>query len=150
MYKKHKQIDLELIHSELVTLPEYNDQLYLQGKESNSDPMLENYLEVDRRENEYKIPLYNLPYINELMASEGLIRTRVMKLFSKRCYFWHKDTTKRLHIPIITNPHCFLLIGGVQFHLPADGYSYVVDTTKMHTAVNASKEERVHIVGAFG
>ena len=34
-------------------------------------------------------------------------------------------------------------------HLPADGKHYVVDTTKPHTAVNASREKRVHIVGCI-
>jgi len=31
----------------------------------------------------------------------------------------------------------------------ADGNYYIMDTTKMHTAVNASFEERIHIVGCI-
>ena len=72
-----------------------------------------------------------------------------MRMKRKTCYYWHKDSTKRLHIPIVTHPHCFLLVDGNQFHLPADGQAHIVDTTKMHTALNASKIDRIHIVGAF-
>ena len=72
-----------------------------------------------------------------------------MKMKPKTCYLWHADKTKRLHIPVYTHPHCFLLVDGEQFHIPADGKAVVVDTTKMHTALNASKIDRIHIVGAF-
>jgi hypothetical protein len=30
---------------------------------------------------------------------------------------------------------------------PADGNSYLLDTTKPHTAINGSYEDRYHIVG---
>ncbi len=30
--------------------------------------------------------------------------------------------------------------------MPADGYLYEMDGTKVHTAINASKEERIHLV----
>ncbi len=149
MWEKYKKIDLDLIKEELNTLPEYDKQIYLQGKEIGCDPISENYLDIDNREHEYNIPLYKIHYINELMKRESLTRTRVMRLPPKYCYYWHNDKTKRLHISIKTNPHCFLLIDGVQFHLPADGYSYIIDTTKMHTALNASKHDRIHIVGVF-
>jgi len=37
-----------------------------------------------------------------------------------------------------------------QLHrLPADGSIYIIDTTKNHTAVNASREDRIHIVGCI-
>ena len=35
-------------------------------------------------------------------------------------------------------------------HLPADGSAYLVDTTKLHTAINASLGyNRTHIVGVM-
>ena len=40
-------------------------------------------------------------------------------------------------------------LDGKQFHIPADGNAHIVDTTKMHTALNASKQDRIHIVGAL-
>ena len=33
------------------------------------------------------------------------------------------------------------------FHVPADGHPYYFDTTKPHTAINSSWEDRIHIVG---
>ena len=67
----------------------------------------------------------------------------------KCCYYWHNDKTKRLHIPVQTHEHCFLLLGNERVYLPADGTAYVVYTTKKHTALNCSKVDRIHIVGAF-
>ena len=34
---------------------------------------------------------------------------------------WHKDPEPRLHVPIITNPGCSMVIENVAKHLPADG-----------------------------
>jgi aspartyl/asparaginyl beta-hydroxylase (cupin superfamily) len=83
------------------------------------------------------------------MLEHNLVRTRIMKMKPKTCYLWHADKTKRLHIPIITHPHCFLLIDNERIHIPATGEAYVIDTTKNHTALNCSKIDRIHIVGAF-
>ncbi len=151
----YMQYDLDMIKEELLTLPEYDNQVYLQGSYLDMDPISptidQNYLHVDSNEAEYSINLFDtLPYINSIMDEHKLLRTRVMKMKPRTCYYWHFDNTKRLHIPIVTNPHCFLLIDGTQIHLPATGEAYIMDTTKPHTALNASKEDRIHIVGAFG
>jgi hypothetical protein len=144
---------LSKIKEELDTLPEYDNQLYLQGNSSNMDPIEptkgQNYLHVDNNELEYNINLFDIPYINSIMDEHKLVRTRLMRMKKKTCYYWHKDLTKRLHIAIDTHPHCFLLVDGEQFHIPADGTPHIIDTTKMHTALNASKQDRIHIVGAF-
>lgn len=144
---------LSKIKEELDTLPKYDNQLYLQGNSSNMDPIEptkgQNYLHVDNNELEYNINLFDIPYINSIMDEHKLVRTRLMRMKKKTCYYWHKDSTKRLHIAIDTHPHCFLLVDGEQFHIPADGTPHIIDTTKMHTALNASKQDRIHIVGAF-
>ena len=147
------QYDLDKILAELATLPEYDNQIYLQGNSPDMDPIEptrnQNYLYVDDNELDFKYNLFDtLPYINSIIDEHKLLRTRVMKMKPKTCYYWHTDATERLHIPLITNPHCFLLIDGEQIHLPATGESYVLDTRKPHTALNASKEDRIHIVGA--
>lgn len=145
--------DLDLIKSELKSLPDYKAQLYLQGDTADMDPFEptigQNYLMVDQTESDYCIPLFDVPYINSIMHERGLVRTRVMKMKPKTCYYWHQDHTKRLHIPVITHEHCFLLLEDERVHLPADGNSYIIDTTKMHTALNCSKIDRVHIVGCM-
>lgn len=147
------QYNLSKIQAELNLLPKYDNQIYLQGNSADMDPIKptigQNYLHVDNNELEYNIALFDMPYINSIMKQHALVRTRVMRMKRKTCYYWHKDSTKRLHIPIVTHEHCFLLVDNERLHLPATGEAYIVDTTKMHTALNASKIDRIHIVGAF-
>ena len=66
-----------------------------------------------------------------------------------QCYSYHRDQTKRLHIPIITNDKCFLVVDDEVVRTPIEGNSYVIDTTKIHTAVNASFEDRIHLIGCL-
>ena len=74
-------------------------------------------------------------------------RMRIMNLQPKRCYSYHKDSEFRYHVAIKTNPQSFLLIEEQAYHVPDDGYLYKVDTTRIHTALNANKtEERLHLV----
>ena len=149
----HKKVNLSLIKSELDLLPKYENQIYLQGDTSNMDPIEptigDKYLYVDDNEILYDKPLFDIPYINAIIKKYDLVRTRVIRMKKKTCYYYHKDNTKRLHIPIITNENCFLLVDEKLIHLPANGKTYIVDTTKMHTALNASKFDRIHIIGAF-
>ena len=145
-------LDLGKVRNELQTLQDYDTQIYLQGNSSGMDPLEPtrgmNYKKVDANELDYHIPLFDIPYINSIIRKYDLVRTRVMKMQPKRCYSYHTDTTKRLHIPVQTNEHCFMLIEGHAVHLPLGGV-YIADTTQRHTALNASEEVRIHIVGAF-
>ncbi len=147
------QYDLAIIKQELDTLPLFTSQLYLQGTSDEMDPVEPtvgaNYLDADKSEEKYSVCLFDLPYINSILAEHSLTRTRVMKMQKKTCYYWHNDVTKRLHIPVVTNPHCFLIFEDGPVHLPATGEAYVIDTTKYHSAMNASKHERIHIVGCL-
>ena len=144
--------DLELIKKELKRLPKYEKQLYLQGYSKEMDPEegADKGYDVDHTEHTYNIPLFDdIPYINNIIKQNNLVRTRLMKMRPQSCYLWHADKTKRLHIPVYTHSHCFLLVDEDRIHLPADGTAYVVDTTKNHTALNCSKIDRIHIVGAL-
>ena len=76
-----------------------------------------------------------------------MYRTRVMNMGPKSCYSYHQYPTPRMHIPLITNEKCFFVLDDEVVRLPADGQSYFIDTRKMHTFVNASFENRIHIVG---
>lgn len=145
-------LDLEKIEREVQMLPMSDHQIYLQGTHEGMDPIEptrgSNYLQVDKNELAYSVPLFPMPYINSLMEHYDLVRTRVMMMKPRMCYSYHKDRTKRLHIPLVTNPHCFLVVETEAIHLPRGGM-YIVDTTKMHTAFNAWDRVRVHIVGAL-
>ena len=147
-------IDLERIKEELKTLPDYKDQICLQGTKDNLDPFWgvgrwnEKY-EMGYKETDFSIFIFDLPYINSILSDLNMYRTRVMNLKPKTCYTYHKDLSKRIHIPIETNESCFMIIDKQIFHYPADGNYYTIDTTQFHTAFNASNNDRIHIVGVI-
>lgn len=93
-------------------------------------------------------PYFKGTLFEEIILKYQLKRTRFLWMNGKSCYSMHKDNTPRLHIPIITNPQCFMIfqIGTIQ-HLKS-GSVYWVDTRKSHTAMNGSDLERLHLVGA--
>lgn len=145
-------IDIEKILQELETLPEYDTQIMLQYAGENRNPFYGtgNLKGTKYWEYEYCKPLFEqLEYTNMLIDEFGMVRTRVMRMRPQTCYTYHKDHTKRLHIPLITNENCMFIIEDEIYRYPADGNYYIVDTTKKHTALNASFEERIHIVGCL-
>ena len=146
------RLDLDKIKEELRFLPSFDDQICLQGVENNPDPFfgcgtisnIKPYEETDFTELNF-----NLPYINSIIEKLDMYRTRVLVLKPKTCYSIHSDPTKRIHIPIITNKKCWLIVNQEVMHLPADGRYYEIDTTQKHTALNGSWEDRIHIVGCY-
>lgn len=144
-------LDLEKIKKELQTLPSYDEQISLQGTKDNLDPFYGTGAKIfnntGHKEVEFDTFIFDLPYINSIIKDLNMYRTRVMNMKNKTCYTIHKDTTKRIHIPIVTNEHCLIILNNEIKHYPADGNYYLVDTTQYHTAVNASKHNRIHIVG---
>jgi hypothetical protein len=145
--------DLDKIKQELESLPEYRDQICLQGTHDNLDPFLGigklKNIQPKYEETDFVFPIFDLPYVNSIMKDLKLFRTRVMLLLPSRCYTYHYDYSPRIHIPIKTNKRCFIVEDGRLKHLPADGNYYLVDTTKWHTALNGSAEDRIHIVGGI-
>ena len=127
------------------------DQICLQGVNKFIDPYYgsRSMNEVDSEFTEYDFSVNLFPdmeYTNSLIGDLGIKRTRIMRMKPKTCLSYHYDRTWRVHVPLITNSKCFLLIDGTAYHVPADG-AYKVNTTKYHTAINASFEARTHLVG---
>lgn len=54
----------------------------------------------------------------------------------------------RFHLPIVTNSDAIFTIEGKDIHIPADGWAYLVNTTKLHSTDNKGDQDRVHIYGA--
>lgn len=80
---------------------------------------------------------------------EGKIgRVRLMKIVPHHCYSWHKDFTPRFHIPLITNDSSFLVVDNQVKHL-SQGFLWLVDTRKPHTAFNGGHANRYHVVYEF-
>ena len=142
-------IDIDRILVELDMHVPNAPQVALQGVEGNSDPLygIGKLSGIKHKENEFIIPNFNIEYTNSILKRLGMYRSRLMTMRETSCYSYHKDPTKRIHIPLVTNDKCFMVIDDIVHRYPADGNYYIVDTTKMHTAINGSWEDRVHIVG---
>ncbi len=62
----------------------------------------------------------------------------------------HRDTCasdwiSRVHVPIVTNPGCFFMIGGLYHHMEV-GMSYQVNPSLPHAVSNAGPTTRVHLM----
>lgn len=139
-------INIEHILLELEDLPKYDTQLSLQVTADGSSG--EGQLaKLDYKEEDFNVFAYDIPYTNSVLSELGMYRTRLMNMKQKTCYSYHWDPTKRMHIPLLTNENNFFVIDDEISRYPADGSYYLIDTTKKHTFVNASFENRLHIVG---
>ena len=139
-------INIEHILLELEDLPKYDTQLSLQVTADGCSG--EGQLaKLDYKEEDFNVFAYDIPYTNSVLSELGMYRTRLMNMKPKTCYSYHWDPTKRMHIPLLTNENNFFVIDDEISRYPADGSYYLIDTTKKHTFVNASFENRLHIVG---
>ena len=73
-------------------------------------------------------------------------RVRILLKEPRSTLSWHRDPEPRLHIPIITNPGCLMVIDNVAKHMPADGSVWITNNTKYHNAFNGGEENRIHLV----
>ena len=73
-------------------------------------------------------------------------RVRFLMKPPRTCLSWHRDPEMRLHIPIITNEGCRMIIEDTSFHMPSNGNGYITDNTKYHNFFNGSEVDRVHLV----
>jgi hypothetical protein len=73
-----------------------------------------------------------------------------MRLPAKSCLSIHADPSRRYHYAIVTNPDAYIVAvkdnTGTFHHIPADGYLYQMDAHKTHTAINAGRTDRFHLV----
>ena len=76
-------------------------------------------------------------------------RVRILLKQPRSTLSWHRDPEPRLHIPIITNPGCRMVIEDVAKHLPADGSAYITNNLKYHNFFNGGEENRVHLVACL-
>ena len=105
---------------------------------------------IDESEYSEFIPDYENTYFKEvfdiLSSNYKLGRLRILLKEPRSTLSWHRDPEPRLHIPIITNPGCLMVIDNVAKHMPADGSVWITNNTKYHNAFNGGEENRVHLV----
>ena len=73
-------------------------------------------------------------------------RVRILLKEPRSTLSWHRDPEPRLHIPIITNPGCKMVIEDVAKHMPADGSVTITNNTKYHNFFNGGEQDRIHLV----
>jgi len=97
--------------------------------------------------------LARCPYVRQVMASFGEVlgRSRLMKLaaggeVSQHVDFnYHWYTRVRIHIPVITNPDVTFYCADQEIHMQA-GECWTFNNWRRHKVVNASSEDRIHLV----
>ena len=82
----------------------------------------------------------------ELSEKFKLGRVRLLLKEPRSTLSWHKDPECRLHVPIITNKGCSMVIENVAKHLPADGKVWITNNTKYHNFFNGGEQNRIHLV----
>ncbi len=114
------------------------------GKEAKRDKPIEEskYTEL--------VPEFHNTYFEEvysiLKRNFKLGRVRILLKEARSTLSWHRDPEPRLHIPIITNPGCRMVIEDFAHHLPADGTVTITNNTKYHNFFNGGEQDRIHLV----
>ena len=114
------------------------------GKEAKRDEAIDEskYLEiVPEFKNTYFEEVYDL-----LKKKFKLGRVRILLKEPRSTLSWHRDPEPRLHVPIITNPGCKMVIEDVAKHMPADGSVTITNNTKYHNFFNGGEQDRIHLV----
>ena len=117
------------------------------GKEAIRDKMIKEslYTEfVKDFEHTYFKEVYD-----QLSSKFKLGRVRILLKEPRSTLSWHRDPEPRLHIPIITNPGCIMVIENAAKHLPANGSVYITNNVKYHNFFNGGEENRVHLVACL-
>ena len=114
------------------------------GKEVSRD------VPIDESKYTQLVPEFENTYFNEVYKTLSkrfkLGRVRLLLKEPRSTLSWHKDPEPRLHIPIITNLGCSMVIENVAKHLPADGNVTITNNTKYHNFFNGGEQSRVHLV----
>ena len=114
------------------------------GKEVSRDK------EIDESKYTQLIPEFEKTYFKEvyeiLSKKFKLGRVRLLLKEPRSTLSWHKDPECRLHVPIITNKGCSMVIENVAKHLPADGKVWITNNTKYHNFFNGGEQARIHLV----
>ena len=114
------------------------------GKEVSRD------IDIDESKYTQLVPEFEKTYFKEvfetLSSKFKLGRVRLLLKEPRSTLSWHKDPECRLHVPIITNKGCSMVIENVAKHLPADGKVWITNNTKYHNFFNGGEQARVHLV----
>ena len=117
---------------------------YEKRKEVDRDVHIDESL-YTKLSSEFENTYFNNVY-KTLKKKFKLGRVRLLLKEPRSTLSWHKDPEPRLHIPIITNLGCSMVIENVAKHLPADGHVTITNNTKYHNFFNGGEQSRIHLV----
>ena len=107
-------------------------------------------IDIDESKYTQLVPEFEKTYFKEvyetLCKKFKLGRVRLLLKEPRSTLSWHKDPECRLHVPIITNKGCSMVIENVAKHLPADGKVWITNNTKYHNFFNGGEQARIHLV----
>ena len=107
-------------------------------------------IDIDETKYTQLVPEFEKTYFKEvyetLRKKFKLGRVRLLLKEPRSTLSWHKDPECRLHIPIVTNKGCSMVIENVAKHLPADGNVWITNNTKYHNFFNGGEQARIHLV----
>ncbi len=107
-------------------------------------------INIDESKYTQLIPEFEKTYFKEVYETLNkkfkLGRVRLLLKEPRSTLSWHKDPECRLHVPIITNKGCSMVIENVAKHLPADGKVWITNNTKYHNFFNGGEQARIHLV----
>ena len=107
-------------------------------------------IDIDESKYTQLVPEFEKTYFKEVFESLNsrfkLGRVRLLLKEPRSTLSWHKDPECRLHVPIITNKGCSMVIENVAKHLPADGNVWITNNTKYHNFFNGGEQARIHLV----
>ena len=107
-------------------------------------------IDIDESKYTQLVPEFEKTYFKEvyeiLRKKFKLGRVRLLLKEPRSTLSWHKDPECRLHVPIVTNRGCSMVIENVAKHLPADGTVWITNNTKYHNFFNGGEQARVHLV----
>tara|TARA_B110001452_G_scaffold65339_1_gene52135 strand:+ start:115 stop:723 length:609 start_codon:yes stop_codon:yes gene_type:complete len=114
------------------------------GKEAERD------IEIDESKYTQLVSHFQNTYFEEvyntLKKKFKLGRVRILLKEPRSTLSWHRDPEPRLHIPIITNLGCRMVIDNVAQHMPADGSVTITNNKKYHNFFNGGEQSRIHLV----
>ena len=107
-------------------------------------------IDIDETKYTQLVPEFEKTYFKEvfevLKSKFKIGRVRLLLKEPRSVLSWHKDPECRLHIPIVTNAGCSMVIENVAKHLPADGRVWITNNTKYHNFFNGGEQARIHLV----
>ena len=161
--KKKNFNTLDISHFGAISLNQIpNDESSIQGnnirgvywtKPNESGKEVSRDIFIDESKYTQLVPEFEDTYFKEvyekLKKKFKLGRVRILLKEPRSTLSWHRDPEPRLHIPIITNPGCMMVIENIAKHLPADGSVTITNNTKYHNFFNGGEQKRIHLVACM-